>query len=454
MNYSEAKDFIFHESTAGSVYGLERVRTLADYMGLPSEGCKLIHVAGTNGKGSISRMLASCLSESGKRVGIFNSPFLNEPTEYLCADGQDASEEEYASVVEKVAKACNEIKEIIPEFMMPTEFELSFCAALEYFKEKECDYAVIECGLGGLTDATNIIPAPELAIITNIGLDHTALLGNSIEEIAEQKSGIIKKGCDVVAYPSTANAINVIEEKCRTEDCRLFIAEENPDEDINEEYINALSLKGEFQKKNLAVVLKAVEVLNSRKYSKCSEDESESDSESASVSENENNDIVQNEADIVKKDFISKDAVIEGLKNVEWPGRFEVIRENPYIVIDGGHNNQCIDALTESLDGIGFDGGILVIGVMKDKSYETMFKKLQKYVSYVITTEPANPRRLNAEESLKVWNELGVSGEAIRNPREAVKHAVELSSESLNVLIAGSLYMVGDIRKELLKENS
>ena len=488
MNYEEAFDYLYNCSTKGSVYGLERVKRLADEMNLPDKNCRLIHVAGTNGKGSVSRMIASILTSAGYRTGIFNSPFLSAPTEYMCVDGVDANREEFAEEVSKVRNACKKIKEKDPAFMMPTEFEMSFCATLSYFKTKKCEFAVIECGLGGLTDATNIIPAPELAIITNIGIDHTGLLGNTVQEIAAQKAGIIKHGCDVIAYPSCNEALNIIAKKCISEDCNFFVAD-----NYISEYEEYIGLPGNFQKANAAVAVKAVEILNKRsaqnigntsetynsdtvknvtdentdkiklinsETAKTGKDENtdtfkSNNSETAKTGKDENTDAFKaNNSETVNpvKDeyrYISTNDIRHGLASVRWPGRFEIIRKNPYIIIDGGHNNQCIEALTESLDSLNISKAVFVIGVMADKSYQDMFVKLSKYAEYVITTEPANPRRLDCCESLKYWNSLQVEGEAVIRPSEAVKRAVDYSADRKNIVVAGSLYMMGEVRETL-----
>lgn len=416
MTYTDAVNYIERDCPPGSKYGLERVEELIGRLGHPEKELKLIHVAGTNGKGSVSRMLQSVLTAAGYKTGIFNSPFLAEPTEYLCIDGRDASREEYSEMTELIRAA---VENDIPMEDRPTEFEMSFAMSIKYFALKKCDFAIIECGLGGLTDATNCIPSPELAIITNIGLDHTKLLGDTIGKIAEQKSGIIKPGCSVVAYPSDAEALEIIEAVSRKNGCPYYVAGslEKAQQSLKADEVSGLSLKGVFQKRNLAVVLKAVEVLRSRGTA------------------------------------IDASSVKIGLENVKWPARFEIISDDPLIILDGGHNEQCVAALCESLDSMNIHNAMFVIGVMADKNYTVMFEKLSRYARAVITTEPANPRRLSAAASSECWKKLSVSSIPVEAPSEAIKKAVELfKSDGCydSIIVTGSLYMMGEIRSILL----
>lgn len=405
MTYSEAVNFMEKQCSPGSIYGLERITVLLERLGNPERKMKLIHIAGTNGKGSVSRMLQSVLTAAGYRTGCFNSPFLASPREYLSIDGTDASEEQYAEAAE-IIRQCVEGSSPMQE--RPTEFELSFALAVDYFYRSACDIAIIECGLGGLTDATNCIPAPELAIITNIGLDHVKLLGNTLAEIAAQKSGIIKEGSAVVAYPSEKEALDVIINTCRKRKCELIIP------DISgTEY--ELSLKGEFQKRNASVVLAAVKVLRKRGFE------------------------------------IDETAVRSGFANTVWPARFEIMSENPLIIIDGGHNSQCVDAFCENLDKMKIKNAIFIIGVMADKAYKEMFNKLSKYVGLAIITEPSNPRRLNCIEGAAAWKELGKETVTAAEPAEAVRVAfLQYNKADYSAIIAtGSLYMMDEVRNAI-----
>jgi len=422
MNYAEAVKYMEKDCGPGINYGLERIVELLARLGNPEKKIKLIHIAGTNGKGSVSRMLQSVLTNAGYKTAIFNSPFLAKPTEYLCIDGIDATEEEYAAEADIIRSFVDGSESLEPMSDRPTEFELSFAAAIDYFCRNECDLAIIECGLGGLSDATNCIPAPELAIITNIGIDHIKFLGDSLKSIAIQKSGIIKPGSSVVAYPSEREALDVIIDKCLETGCRLWIAGE-----ITDDY--KLGLAGEYQKRNAGLVLRAVEMLRLKGYE------------------------------------IDDRAISLGLEKVVWPARFEKLTEEPTVIIDGGHNMQCIDALCENLAKLQIKNALFVIGVMADKDYTAMFEKLKNFAGYVITTEPANSRRLDCKESCALWESLTVKAEAIVKPSEAVKRAFEVFGENNSsdtkegsekpydaIIVTGSLYMMSEVRNTILSQ--
>ncbi len=426
MNYAEAVDFITKQNAPGSKYGLERIEELLDRLHNPERGMKLIHVAGTNGKGSVSRMLASVLMEAGYRVGSFNSPFISKINEYMTINGEVCSDEKYAEYAGILKEAAMGMED------RPTEFEMSFAMAMRYYYDSGCEFAVIEAGLGGANDATNAIPAPLLVIITNIGLDHTGLLGNTIEMIAKEKSGIIKKGCRVVAYPSDSRALKIISEQCEKCEADLTVADFSGLKICNSERISvsdrlcinyggykglALGPKGIFQARNAAVVLEAVKLLKDSGVG------------------------------------ITDDAVFGGIENCVWNARFEVLSEKPLVIADGGHNIQCIEALTESIEHIGElkkRNIIFVIGVMADKDYGQMFEMLRPYAVRVITTEPSNSRRLDAEKSAGIWRELGVPAEAVKSPSEAVSYAMGIADENSAIIAAGSLYMMDEIRTAVM----
>ena len=499
MTYDDVQNFINKECTSGSVYGLDRIKELVKRLGNPERDMKIIHIAGTNGKGSISRMIMSVLASSGYKTGIFNSPFLDSRREYLCINGINATDDEYAETAEKVIGAIkgssNRINQGIEaqkgsndsgnkQISMveyPTEFEFSFAMALKYFSDKECDFAIIECGLGGLSDATNIFEDKVLSIIANIGLDHTKLLGDSIKEITGQKCGIIIKNDTVVAYPSDKEAMSVIKRVCRTRHAWLITPDYKTFNDMayydpgltdnikKSDYKNlpdpemayndtvkslqkfldssrvekillsmpylldCLSLKGEFQKKNAMVALASVMAL---KYK-----------------------------GLLKK--VSFSSIERGFKTVSWPGRFETLMKKPLVIADGGHNVQCASALCEALDGLNIKKAIFVIGIMADKDHRDVFELLYPYVEAVIATEPENPRRLLAKDIGDEFKSIAheTKAEALfsakkitsaKKPQDAVKEAINLSinnySGKMPVIVTGSLYMMADIRKAV-KDN-
>ncbi len=477
MTYTEALNYINNSLTSGSVYGLSRIKELLYRLSNPEKDMRIIHVAGTNGKGSVSRMLMSILHQAGYNVGIFNSPYLESMNEYLCVNGVTATDDEYALIAGIVKNAVegvfrdrgNDIERdgqaesdsdrtgtdrLYDTGMVekPTEFEFSFAMAMEYFSRKNCDFAIVECGLGGLTDATNVFEEKELSIITNIGKDHIKLLGDNIRDIAKQKAGIINKYDTVIAYPSEKEALDEIKKKCRQKKAELIIPDYIdfnqmayyniglPKDMIAEVerragdvfgslpiMIDSISLDGTFQKKNGIVAVSAALALISKGYRiKCKD-------------------------------------IIKGLKNVTWPGRFETLCKKPLVIADGGHNVQCTEALCVSLDRKNIRKAIFVIGIMADKDYRKIFKMLLPYAELVIATEPHNDRRLCTEdiretfcelmskESLIDGNDIAKVIREIKEPSDAVREALRLDLENYNnkmpIIVTGSLYMMGDIRK-------
>ena len=401
---------------------------------------KIIHVAGTNGKGSISRMLMNILKSAGYITGIFNSPFLKVRNEYLCVNGTDCSDNEYSFIAGIVKNAVERNIGKAELNRRPTEFEFSFAMAMEYFSRRGCDFAIVECGLGGKSDATNVFNEKELSIIANIGLDHTKLLGSTLKDISKQKCGIIINNDTVVAYPSEPEAMRVIRNICKKRNAKLITPDYLsfgsmkyynpgfPEPDIKNNdpatekiwlsmpgLIDGIALSGEYQKRNGMVAISAAAALRSKGYKK-----------------------------------INLNTIREGLKNVKWPGRFETVNDKPLVIIDGSHNVQGVRALCESLDILNIKKAVFVIGVMADKDYLGIFDMLAPYIEYLYSTEPDNPRRLSADEITKEFIKRNVSSEAVSDPKQAVKCAVEYSKTFSNgdipVIVTGSLYMTGKIR--------
>ena len=475
MTYKEALDFISTAAAPGSVYGLERIRALLDALGNPQDSLRFIHIAGTNGKGSVSRMLACVLTAAGYRVGCFNSPCLVSPCEYLsvsdpipsdhtessretpnnntcgeniCTDGKDnalahnynpvaATEEEFVEEVERVRAATAvldtaDASQDCSSALRPTAFEYYTAMAIDYFARRGCDFAILECGLGGRDDSTNVIPSPEVAIITRIGLDHTELLGPDIASIAAAKAGIIKKGCSAIAYPSDEEALNVIRETCVKEACSISVADPAKLRIVHTGILEGdtvtydgspelrLSLMGAHQALNAAVVIEAVKALNDRI-------------------------------------MISDEALRRGLAGTVWPARLTLMSTDPPVILDGAHNPQCMSALCESLGYISQNIKFLVVtGVMADKDYREMYRILAPYAGKVIAVRPDNPRSLDPAEIVRIFEGYGVPGVVSDSVVEALKQAKDevIASGNKNepgahtpeplagVVVTGSLYMM------------
>ena len=415
MTYEEALNYIHSVSWKGSVPGLSRISALLDLMGHPERRCRFIHVAGTNGKGSTCAMLASIFRKAGYRTGLYTSPYLIDFNERIEVDGTMISNDELCEVTEYVRPLADSLAD------KPTEFELITAIGFEYFARRACDIVVCEVGMGGEFDATNVIPAPEAAIICNIGLDHTAFLGDTREKIAATKSGIIKPGCDAVLYRSTPSVERVVEERCEKVGARLHKADFDSIKSISADLFGQvfdwesfkelkLPLLGEHQLDNAAVVLTAVEVLRAKGWA------------------------------------ITEANIREGLRDVVWHGRFEIVRRAPLFIVDGGHNPQCIEALVKSVKTYLSGREITVLtGVLADKDFHCMYKDAAEFAKEFVTVTPGNPRALPADKLAEYLKGFGKPVTACRSVADGVRLAVEHTKKDGVVLCYGSLYMLGEV---------
>ena len=416
MNYKEAIEYIHSVNWIFCNPGLDRVRELCHALGDPQDSLKFIHVAGTNGKGSFCSMLDSVLRAQGYKVGLFTSPYIVEFGERMRVDGENLGDDELCALVEEIRPVADKMED------KPTEFELITAIAFLYFARKKCDYVVLECGLGGRLDATNIIKTPILSVITGIALDHVAILGDTHEKIAAEKAGIIKKDVPLLWCGDHKGAENVIAaqaseigaELIKADRSRLKINEmtlEGTLLDFGEFKNIKLSLLGSYQPYNAVNVLSAIELLRSLGVE------------------------------------ISENAVRRGLESVRWRARFEVVCKEPLIIADGGHNPEGIDAAVGSIENY-FAGGrvMIVTGVMADKDYLYMAKRIAGIAKKVFCITPDNPRALDAQKYADVFSSLGVSAEGCKSVGEAVAHAIEAAKkERLPLVCLGSLYMYSEV---------
>ena len=415
MTYEEALAYIHSVSWKGSVPGLSRISALLDLMGHPERKCRFIHVAGTNGKGSTCAMLASIFRKAGYRTGLYTSPYLIDFNERIEVDGTMISNDELCEVTEYVRPLADSLDD------KPTEFELITAIGFEYFAKRACDIVVCEVGMGGEFDATNVIPAPEAAIICNIGLDHTAILGDTLEKIAATKSGIIKPGCDAILYRSTPSVEKVVEERCEKVGARLHKADFDSIRPVSADLFGQvfdwesfkelkLPLLGEHQLDNAAVVLTAVEVLRGKGWK------------------------------------LTEANIREGLRDVVWHGRFEILRRDPLFIVDGGHNPQCIEALVKSVKTYLSGREITVLtGVLADKDFHCMYKDAAEFAKEFITVTPGNPRALPADKLAEYLKGFGKPVTACESVADGVRLAVENKKKNGVVLCYGSLYMLGEV---------
>ena len=398
--------------------GLERIRTLLHALGDPQKELKFIHVAGTNGKGSVCAYLASVLRCAGYRVGLCTSPFLEDFRERIQADGELIPPEVLGELTELARPAAEAMED------HPTEFELITAVAMLYFRRCRCDIVVLEVGLGGALDASNVIDVPEAAVITAMGMDHAAILGPTLADIAAAKAGIIKPGGTVVSFGGCPEADAVIRERCREQGAQLtevdfsrlrVVGTGLDGTDLEFAPYGALHvpLVGLYQAKNAAVAVTTVEVLEKRGWE------------------------------------ISRRALEQGLASVCWPGRLEVVRRaGPVILRDGAHNAHGMAAAVESLRAL-FPGKKLTIlmGVMADKDVEDMLKLLAPIAGQVFTVRPESPRAMPAEELAALVNRYGVPAVPCAGVAAGLQAASEAAGADGTVCALGSLYLVGEVRR-------
>lgn len=445
MTYQEALQYIHSVSWKGSRPGLSRISELMARLGNPERGLRYIHVVGTNGKGSTSAMLASILTAAGYKTGLFTSPHLVDFRERMQIGGEMIPKRALAAVTAAVRPHIDAMAD------SPTEFERITAIALCWFAREHCDIVVLEAGMGGEFDATNVIPSKELAVFTNIGLDHTEYLGDTVEQIAATKAGILTPGCRAVLYPNDDSVTSVITEACAQTNTPLYQPVFGKIRPIKADlggqsfdyppYTDLfLPLPGAHQLKNAAVVLTAVGVLR------------RGDSRIARVQE-EVEERAIHESPLRDSSTgawrISDDAVHRGLADVRWPGRFEVVRTDPPLILDGGHNDQCIDALCRALAELLPDTPLTIVtGVLADKDYPRMYAQLAPFAGAFFTLTPDSPRALPAEELANHLRQYGKPVTACTTVREALSRA---RARGGPVLCCGSLYLIGEIKKELVR---
>ncbi len=418
MNYTEALDYIHAVNWVFCKPGLDRVRTLCQSLGNPQDTLKFIHVAGTNGKGSLCAMTASMLRAAGLRVGLYTSPYIVRFNERMQIDNESISDEELCELVAHVRPFADAMED------KPTEFELITAVAFLYFARHKCDIVVLECGLGGRLDATNIITTPVLSVITGIALDHTAILGNTIEQIAVEKAGIIKRGVPVLWCGGDKNAQAVIGTRAdevgapmlTVDRSALTIKSMTLDGtvfDFGSRHDLHIPLLGSYQPHNAANALSVIDVLNTHGYA------------------------------------IDDRAVRQGLAAVRWPARFEIICREPLVIADGGHNPEGIDGAVDSIVRYFGDQKVAVVtGVMADKDYRYMARRMAEVACRVFCLTPDNPRSLPAADYAMVFSDLGIDATPCASVDEAVKRGMSYAKEhGIPLVCLGSLYMYGEVVK-------
>lgn len=414
MNVTEALEYIHSVCWKGSRPGLDRTRELLSLMGNPEKKLKFIHIAGTNGKGSTASMSANILLKSGYRVGLYTSPYIFEFNERMRVNGENISDGELAEITEYVKPLAESMED------KPTEFELVTCIAFEYFRRQKCDIVCLEVGMGGELDSTNVIEPPVASVITNIGLDHTEFLGDTVGKIAETKAKIIKENSVAVYYPSSPEAEDAVRERCLEVNAKFikvdFSSVVPVSSSLEGQVIEwkgqriTLPLLGEHQLKNTAVVLALMEELKEKGW------------------------------------HITDQTIRDGLESAVWQGRFEVVCREPLFVVDGGHNPQCIESLVKNVKEYLTARPLVVLtGVLADKDFECMYRDMSKLADCFVTVTPPNPRALSSEKLAEYIRSLGGDATACESISSGVALAKEKAGKKGAVLAYGSLYMVADI---------
>lgn len=422
MTYQEALHYIHSNFWQGSKPGLSRTHELLGKMGDPQQKLKFIHVAGTNGKGSFCSMLSSILIAAGYRVGTYTSPYVLRFNERMRINGRDISDDKLAQLTEKVRPLADGMEE------KPTEFELITAIGMEYFAEAKCDVVVLECGMGGRLDSTNVVENVLLSVITGIALDHTAFLGDTVEKIAAEKAGIIKNGIPVLYCGKDGGAREVIENKAKEENApfhtvdrtKLLIKKQDLSGtvfDLGNRTDIFLPLLGSYQPENCQNVLQAADLLSTLGLS------------------------------------IPEEAVRSGLKEAKWPARYEILRSHPTVLFDGGHNPEGVDCAVKSTKTYFGEQKLLILtGVMADKDYPYMVSRMAEVAKEAFCITPANPRALKAEKLAEVFQDRGIKASAFDTPKAALWAAIEKAEkENTAVLCLGSLYMYCEIHEALEK---
>ncbi len=430
MNYNQALDYIYGHTNYEAVpkphaednYDLRRLYEILERLGNPHTRARSLHIAGTNGKGSTSAMLASILAEAGYQTGLYTSPHLISTRERIMVNGQMITEDELASIMTRLRpeiESANQ-KSIYGRL---TVFEILTVLGFVYFSEKKCQMQVMEVGMGGRFDATNVIQ-PEVCLLTSISFDHTAILGNTLTSIATEKCGIIKPGCTVISHPQAEEADHVIQDICSEKGVNLirvgrevtckslnydFNHQEMEIEGRLDKYIISIPLLGHYQLDNAAAAVAAIEVLQERGY------------------------------------CIPKEALITGMAKVSFPGRMHILSLKPLIVADGGHNPGAARKLKETLlNYFHPENAILVIGISSDKDIPSIICELSPVFSTVIATRADSPRSAKPEIIAAEFTRLGIQTSIASSVSTALAEAKKIANEKDLICVTGSLYVVGE----------
>lgn len=431
MTEKECLDFMDELKKSGIVPGLGSIKELCRRLGNPQDAFPCIHIAGTNGKGSVLAYLSTVYKTAGYRVGAFSSPAVFNPRETIRVDGKNMTKKAYTEGLEKIKEAVEAIK--ADGLPAPTAFEAEVALAFLYFADKNCDIVMLEAGMGGREDATNLITRTLAAVLMPIGMDHMQFLGGTLDKIAYQKAGIIKKGCVAVSAVQQEEAAAEIRKEAEKQGCSCIFATvpEKIKYGLKKQkftYRDAfgtlhkdmeITIPGVCQAENAAVAIEVVEALNRQ---------------NAFV--------------------VSEENLRRGFLETSWPGRFEVLREKPYFVIDGAHNEPAAKKLVQSVSAYFSNKRIIyIMGMLKDKEYEKVAEITYPYADQIITvTPPENKRALSAMDLAAAVRAYHPRVTTAGSVEEAVEMAYLLAGKEDVILCFGSLSFLGRVRDILGKQ--
>ena len=419
----ETLQYLQFDNWAQSAPGLARSRELLGLLGDPQKKLKFVHIAGTNGKGSTAAMLAAVLQSAGYRTGLYTSPHLLRFHERMRVNGEEIDDKSLITLTNTVRRAAAQMRE------MPTGFEIMTAIAFLYFVQERCDIVSLEVGLGGRMDSTNVIPAPEVCVVMNIGLEHTAILGDTLEKIAAEKCGIIKRGAHAVLFGQTEGVEAVAREKCTQEGVTLTVTAQEKLERISSSLDGQvfkyrgrgpyhLRLLGEYQLLNALTVIDTCTALRSRGWEK-----------------------------------LTDEAIDSGLSAARWPGRLELLRRSPDFIVDGAHNPQCVDALMDSLAAL-YSGKKLIFltGVLRDKDWQQMLRRALPLAKAFVVITPPSARALDENELAGWLRAQGIEAIPAAGTDDGVRRALAIAGKDDAICSWGSLYFTGEVRKALTEQ--
>ncbi len=425
MTELEYRQFLDEMGQKGSVYGLDTMRELLRRLKNPQEKLNIVHIAGTNGKGSILTMIESVMMENNYHTGKYPSPCIGADEEKFLYDKKPIAREKLFYYMEKIKVVSEQMKE--EGLPLPTVFEIETALAFLYFADAKTDIVLLETGMGGLLDATNVIEHPIVTVFSSISMDHMNFLGDSIEKIAEQKAGIIKEGCPVVCYDMEEKALAILKKEARKKNCPFYVAKKDDIKRGEESFEGQtfffqqkqykISLLGEHQVYNTATAVLAIEQLKETYH-------------------------------------LSEEKIKEGLLKTKWPARLELVKREPLMFLDGAHNEDAAKYLANFIQKHFTNRRIIyIIGVLADKQYKEMIKHTAKFADYIFTITPPSPRALCAKELEKEVKKENDNAKAMESLELAYFEAKKMAKKEDIIFAFGSLSFMREM-KRILKEDA